>query len=226
MIKRIVIGLCLIGLQCCGTATSRTGHSAADSTPAHSTDIPLTKQGQEALDSIQKMLSGLPSPFAERFDPVPEMDSSNTVLLPYYELDAEAFRKNPSPVGLIENLSPSKDLYFALKEGDTIKASFIAHQEGDFWEMDNYKSNRSKHFAWLPQVVNGADNREYKVFRLEGQEFFMFFVNGGVVFYNSLGEKCFSDELCADLVELIDFMKRNQEYIREKFPDKAKPTEL
>ena len=193
--------------------------------------VSISPAAVEAIDTLKQVMSIFCSSVSRgsavpNFEALFEMDSSNTVLLPYYQLDAEAFYENPSPEGIVRNLSPSEDLYIALKGDGDIKASFIAHQVGNFWEMDNYMSNRSTLIAWLPQVLNDADNREYKIFRLGGLEIFVFTMDGETVFYDSLGKKYSGGALCEELVSMLNLMKRNQEYIRKRFPDKAKPTEL
>ena len=185
--------------------------------------IPATPLAMEAVDFLQNMIQNLPIGKTEdnsvpNLDVIFEMDSSNTVLLPYYQLNVKAFYANPSPEGIIRNLSLSKDLYIALKEGDSIKASFIAHQVGNFWEMHNQIFNRSKIIAWLPQVLNKADNQEYKIFRVGGTEIFVFTVEEETVFYDSEGEKRSGDALCADLVGLIELMNSIRESVSQKSP--------
>lgn len=185
--------------------------------------ISATPLAMEAVDFLQNMIQNLPIGKTEDnsvpyLDVIFEMDSSNTVLLPYYQLDVKAFYANPSPEEIIRNLSPSKDLYIALKEGENIKASFIAHQEGDFWEMHNQILDRSKIIAWLPRVLNNADNQEYKIFRVGGNEVFVFTVEGEAVFYDSMGEKRSGEALCADLVGLIELMNGIREGVSQKFP--------
>ena len=185
--------------------------------------IAISAPAQEAVKSLQDMLKIYQngesrSTTSPSFDALFRMDSTNVALLPYYEFNTDAFYENPAPENIIPNLSPSKDMYIALVENDLITASFRTHKTGTKWEIRGYTESCVRTLACLSDKFKESDSCDYKIFRCGGSEFYIFTINGKIVFYDSLGQTISGNKLCSTLLQLLNKARSGNEWLQKRFP--------
>lgn len=118
--------------------------------------VALTSKEIHAIKDLKEMVLGftgksrmtaIPFSFAE----ILNIDSTNITLLPYYDFDTAIFYEDPSPEKILESLTVSDDLYFAISKDGYLAYSLLAKKKEDSWVLSRFSENWGEVIKWFPE---------------------------------------------------------------------------
>ncbi|HJA13961.1 MAG TPA: hypothetical protein H9796_02610 [Candidatus Butyricimonas faecavium] len=180
--------------------------------------VALTSRQIHVIKDLKEMVLGftgksrmtaIPFSFAE----ILNIDSTNITLLPYYDFDTAIFYEDPSPEKILESLTVSDDLYFAISKDGCLAYSLLAKKKEDSWVLSRFSENWGEVIKWFPEKLQDADSRDFKIFRAGGIEYFLYYKNGKTIYSTNIGQEISEEILCETILESIHRVDENKKYL-------------
>lgn len=172
--------------------------------------IPPTEASTEALQSIlqrfagQQTKSAAPRPTSEIFRVLSSPERYTFTQCPYYRLNIETFYKDLSPEKILRCLYvPQDEIYYIGEQEGKVVFNLVLTKVNSQWEL-NFGEDWDKVIGWLPEKIMKADSKEYKIFKVDMQEYVTYTQNEKPVYHRITGEEISPETLCENIVDLIN----------------------
>ena len=193
-------------------------NAISDNKKTHGLGVSLTSNEMNAISKIKEMVlefigksRTIEPPFS--FTAILNIDSTDVTLLPYYDFDTAIFYKDPSPEKILESLVVSNDLYFAISKDGCLEYSMLAKRKEDAWILSRFSENWGDIIKWFPERLREADSKDFKIFRVGGVEYFLYYKKGKPIYSTNIGKEISEEILCETILESINRAVENKKYL-------------
>lgn len=216
--NKYIIVLCIILSAGCKS-------SAIDSKEEKGTIVGkvLTERDEKILSDVTKRFSNISrSALAdEPFKSMNEIKSLTVTSIPCYVFDDQKYYENPIPENILGCLSLAEnEVWYFCKNKGNIQLVFNAVYSDKIWDLYKFHLDCDKTFGWLPPKFAEIDSTGYGFIKVFNSYYFMYKMNGRLVYNDLTGEEISEEKFCQILLNTINYVRENKERIRQSLEEK------